>query len=157
MRFPHFPGVVCPSPHLWPGKSFYSCSCCSSSSRPPGLPPAGFFSAMGRGDYEFMDEIARRNYREMLRAVASVGLSAVAEAAGVDESTVSRWKAKAENGKPGQWETFCKVLEALDLKIVPADYKAIDPAEAEALLVLAKTRLNRIKSADELMFSHRDE
>jgi hypothetical protein len=102
-----------------------------------------------------MDEIARRNVKEVLHALARTGLEPVARASGVAESTVSRWK--GEDGKPGQIEQFCRALAAMGLKIVPADYKAIDPAEAEALLVLAKTRLNRIKSADELMFSHREE
>jgi transcriptional regulator with XRE-family HTH domain len=101
-----------------------------------------------------MDEIARRNYREMLRSVASTGLAAIAEALGVDESTVSRWKQSADNGKPGQWEMFCKALAVMNLKIVSADYKAVDPEELDALFVLAKTRLNRMKSVDEIMFSH---
>lgn len=105
-----------------------------------------------------MDEIARRNFQAMLRGVASVGNAAVAEAAGgVDESTVSRWKQPAESGKPGQWEAFCRVLAAMNLKIVPADYKAVSPEELEALFVLAKTRLNRMKSVDEIMFSHDEE
>lgn len=62
---------------------------------------------------------------------ASVGLKQAADAAEVDESTVSRWKEKLIT-------QFCRVLARIGLKVVPTNMHCYPEAEIEALRILAR-------------------
>lgn len=67
----------------------------------------------------------------ILRRLSSVGQRQVAEAVGISESTVSRWK-------EGEIERWSKVLALLGLQVVP-DEARCHPAEyIESLQTLAR-------------------
>ncbi|AFJ47292.1 CII family transcriptional regulator [Shimwellia blattae] len=50
----------------------------------------------------------------ILNQLADLGQKPTAEACGLDESTISRWK-----GKGGHLEQFCRFLDALGLQLAP--------------------------------------
>ncbi|EIU1774584.1 transcriptional regulator [Salmonella enterica] len=50
----------------------------------------------------------------ILNRLASVGQKPVADAIGIDESTISRWK-----GKGGHVEQFCRFLAELGIQLAP--------------------------------------
>lgn len=50
----------------------------------------------------------------ILRCLSSIGQKIVADAIGVDESTLSRWK-----GKGGHIEQFCRLVSALGIQLAP--------------------------------------
>lgn len=52
--------------------------------------------------------------RLILNQLASVGQKPVADAIGIDESTISRWK-----GKGGHVEQFCRFLAELGIQLAP--------------------------------------
>ncbi|EMB4325616.1 transcriptional regulator [Pluralibacter gergoviae] len=52
----------------------------------------------------------------ILNQLASVGQKPVADAVGIDESTISRWK-----GKGGHIEQFCRFLSAIGIQLAPPD------------------------------------
>lgn len=79
----------------------------------------------------------------MLRALASVRQTQVAEILGVSEATVSRFK-------DGELARAAKILAALNLKCVPLEMRCFKRDEIEALLFLAKRRLEETKTTDEL-------
>ncbi|MGA3827368.1 CII family transcriptional regulator [Pseudomonas chlororaphis] len=89
------------------------------------------------------DARARKNYTQLMQRLASVGNLAVAEAVGVDESTISRMK-------PEKFQEFAKILAVLDLKIVPNEMKCFDEKEIGAILQLARSRMVEIESVDQL-------
>lgn len=86
---------------------------------------------------------SRKNVSAILQALASVGQVRVAEAFGLSESTVSRWKDK-------EIDEMGKLLAVLGLKSVPQDYKCYDPKSIDALLTLAKERMAQIENPDHL-------
>lgn len=87
----------------------------------------------------------RKNASGILRALASVGQVRVAEALGVSESTVSRWKDK-------EIDEMSQFLSVLGLKAVPASYKCYDPRSVDALLTLAKERMAQLETPEQLIF-----
>lgn len=89
------------------------------------------------------DARARKNYVQLMQKLASVGNLAVAEAVGVDESTISRMK-------PEKFQEFAKILAVLELKIVPNEMKCFDEKEIAAILQLARSRMVDIESVDQL-------
>ncbi len=89
------------------------------------------------------DARARKNYQQLMQKLASVGNLAVAEAIGVDESTISRMK-------PEKFQEFARILAVLDLKIVPNEMKCFDEKEIGAILQLARSRMVEIESVDQL-------
>ncbi|MDD1981128.1 MULTISPECIES: CII family transcriptional regulator [Pseudomonas] len=89
------------------------------------------------------DARARKNYGQLMQKLASVGNLAVAEAIGVDESTISRMK-------PEKFQEFAKILAVLDLKIIPNEMKSFDEKEIAALLQLARSRMAEIESIEQL-------
>jgi transcriptional regulator with XRE-family HTH domain len=99
-----------------------------------------------------MEANARKNLQLLMNAVASQGARPVAEACGVDESTVSRWKTAQDSGKPSPWEQFCIALAVLNLKIVPDSAVMVDPKKLDMLLEMSRLWLAGAKPSD-LMFS----
>lgn len=66
-----------------------------------------------------------------MRALASVGQSAVAQRLCVDESTISRLKAE-------RLHQVSEMLSVLGLKVVPAHMQCYDPAHIEHLQYFAR-------------------
>lgn len=89
------------------------------------------------------DARARKNYSYLMQKLASVGNLAVAEAVGVDESTISRMK-------PEKFQEFARILAVLDLKVVPNEMKCFDEKEIGAILQLARSRMVDIESVEQL-------
>lgn len=89
------------------------------------------------------DATARKNERLILQRLASHGQAPVAEALGVSESMVSRWK-------DGDIERFGRFLALLGLKITPVEYRCYDQRTLEAMLTLARQRMDQIDSVDQL-------
>lgn len=89
------------------------------------------------------DARARKSYSYLMQKLASVGNLAVAEAIGVDESTISRMK-------PEKFQEFARILAVLDLKVVPNEMKCFDEKEIGAILQLARSRMVDIESVEQL-------
>jgi hypothetical protein len=75
--------------------------------------------------------LSRKVEREILRALASVGQSAVGKRIAKSETWVSRWKSEDLKSCAG-------LLAALGLKVVPADHKCYAPDYIEHLHYFAK-------------------
>ncbi len=75
----------------------------------------------------------------------SVGQARIAEQLGVNESTVSRWK-------DGEIARFAKFLALLGLKATPVEYRCYDEKTLDAMLTLARQRMDQIRSTDNLAF-----
>jgi len=88
-------------------------------------------------------ERSRKFHGLILNGLAREGQVHVADAIGVHESTVSKWK-------DGDLERFAQILAVVGLKVVPASQRCYDAAEIDALLVLARQRLVTIGGAEQL-------
>ena len=92
-----------------------------------------------------MVERSRKIERVILHAIADKGQAAIADGIGTSESTVSRLK-------DGQIETLSKVLAACGLKVVPSEYKCIDPQKAQAMVTLYEAAMSKIPNTVELLW-----
>jgi len=90
-------------------------------------------------------ERAKKNLTLIFQRLASVGGATVAEKLNVSESTVSRWKSEGA-------EQCARILAELGLKIVPEHVKCYEPKQIEAILALAKARLERIETTEQLVW-----
>ncbi|MDY1587013.1 CII family transcriptional regulator [Pseudomonas paraeruginosa] len=84
------------------------------------------------------DARAREFESLVLNRLLSVGQKTVADAIGVSESTVSRWK-------EGEIERWCKVLALLDLQVVPMSAQCHPSEYIQALKTLAELGLQAEK------------
>jgi predicted site-specific integrase-resolvase len=81
------------------------------------------------------------------RALAERGQATVASACGVDVATVSRWVSE------GRLDQFCCVVEALGMKILPAEMKCVKSTdELEHLIWWARKGMESVKRAEDLTF-----
>lgn len=81
-------------------------------------------------------ERSRQNESAILRALASVTQTRLAEMIGVHESTVSKMVTD------GSVEKTARFLAAAGLQLVPADARMYDPEYIKSLQVLAVRHLN---------------
>jgi hypothetical protein len=91
-------------------------------------------------------ESARKIESSLLQRLSSVGQVSVAKTMDVSESTVSRLK-------DGQIAVVSQLLAALGLKLVPNDFKVVDPVRAQAMYTLYEAAINRMSNPAELLFS----
>jgi hypothetical protein len=103
-------------------------------------------------DYMAAGAIARKNEAMIRKRLSSVGLSTVANAMGVAESTVCRMKDADDKDGKSQIQRWAAALEAMGLKVTPIEYQCFDPREIEAIFTLAKGRMDRMNSARELVW-----
>lgn len=103
-------------------------------------------------DYMAAGAIARKNEAMIRKRLSSVGLSTVAAAMGVAESTVCRMKDADDKDGRSQIQRWAAALEAMGLKVTPIEYRCFDPKEIEAIFTLAKIRMSRVESAQELVW-----
>lgn len=82
------------------------------------------------------DQSARAREIEalVLKRLLSVGQKNLADALGLSESTISRWK-------DGDIERWCKVIALLELKLVPSNAECHPPGYIQALKTLAELGL----------------
>ena len=90
-------------------------------------------------------DMSRKIERTILQALAERGQAHAAGLMGVSESAVSRMK-------DGQLELLGKLLAAIGLKVVPAQYKCLDPVRAQAMVTLYEAAMRRIPNPVELLF-----
>jgi Bacteriophage CII protein len=90
-------------------------------------------------------DASRKIERAILHALAEHGQAHAASVMGVSESSVSRMK-------DGQIEALSKLLAAIGLKVVPAQYKCLDPIKAQAMVTLYEAAMQRITNPVELLF-----
>lgn len=90
-----------------------------------------------------LDECTRKNFSMILRGLASVGQASVAKQLDVNESTVSRWK-------DGDIERFAKLLALVGLKVAPRHYRCYDEPTLQAMLTLARQRMDQIDNVEKL-------
>lgn len=82
-------------------------------------------------------ESARKSLQIILQALAGTTLGPVADAIGVDESTISRMRSE-------RFPQFVEVLTVIGLKLVPADAKLYDEEDIRALLHLSRRSLESV-------------
>ncbi|BCD83616.1 hypothetical protein PSm6_00230 [Pseudomonas solani] len=85
-----------------------------------------------------MDARAREFESVFLQRLVSVGQKTVADAIGVSESTVSRWK-------EGEIERWCKVIAHLGLQLVPDSAVLVNAEYLRSLETLAELGLKAEK------------
>ena len=88
---------------------------------------------------------SRKIESTILQALAKVGQVEIAKIMGASESAVSRLK----EDKIGQ---FSELLAAAGLKVVPVQYKCIDPAIASAMMLLYESAMKRIDNPASLLW-----
>lgn len=88
---------------------------------------------------------SRKIESTILQALAKTGQTEISKIMGASESTVSRLK----EDKIGQ---FSDLLAAAGLKVVPATYKCIDPAVANAMMLLYESAMKRIDNPASLLW-----
>ncbi len=90
-------------------------------------------------------DTSRKIERAILHALADHGQAHAAAVMGVSESSVSRMK-------DDQIEALSRLLAAIGLKVVPAQYKCLDPIKAQAMVTLYEAAMRRITNPVELLF-----
>jgi hypothetical protein len=103
-------------------------------------------------DYMAAGAIARKNEAMIRKRLSSVGLSTVADAMGVAESTVCRMKDADDKDGRSQIQRWAAALEAMGLKVTPIEYRCYDPKQIEAVFVLAQKYVSSMQSSAELIF-----
>lgn len=92
---------------------------------------------------ESQSERARKNQAAIFQGLSSVGQVKVAEALKVSEGTVSKMKG-------AEIPQLSEMLAVLGLKVVPQKFQCYEPQTIEAILILAREKLNRLASVTEL-------
>lgn len=98
-------------------------------------------------------ERSSRIERTILQRLLSVGQESVARHLGVDESTISRLKSPDTRMNVG---AIAKMLDLLDLKVVPSGMKCFRPEDIDPYIQLAKRHMEQVKSAEELVWEDRE-
>lgn len=86
-------------------------------------------------------QLCRSNETVLRDAIAVVTQARVAEMAGVNASTVSRWVT-------ADLSLAAAYLAAANLRLVPADQPDVTPAEYQALAQLASVRVRKILAGE---------
>lgn len=86
---------------------------------------------------------SRKNLAAIFSGLQRVGQVTVAQALSVSEGTVSRLKSE-------ELPRLADLLAVCGLKVVPDGYRCYEPRVIDALLVLAKDKLNRMHGSEEL-------
>lgn len=90
-------------------------------------------------------ERARKNLGIALKAIAQTGQNKVAEEIGVSPATVSRFCSEED-----ALVRACNVLAAAGVKCVPNTYQCFPKKTVEALMHLARERMNGLQDVDQL-------
>lgn len=94
--------------------------------------------------YVHASETARKTRAALLRGLASVGQSNVAQALGISETTVSRWKSD------GEIDRISALLDLCGLKATPKDHKCYPPEYVEWLALGNKLAGRMVRGVDDL-------
>lgn len=86
---------------------------------------------------------SRKTVQVVLQGLAGASAASVAQAVGVSESTISRFKSE-------HLDTVAAILAELELKVVPVQYRCYEPSYIDALERLAREQLNAAKAPPQL-------
>ena len=87
-----------------------------------------------------------QRYESLVRkSLAEKGLDPVAAHVGCEKTTISRM----QNEHLGK---FCRMLESLDLKVVPTKFKCYPADEVNYMFALAKKYIAQMETPEELDF-----
>lgn len=86
---------------------------------------------------------SRKSLSAIFNGLQRVGQVHVAQALSVSEGTISRLKSE-------EMPRFADLLTVCGLKVVPEGFRCYEPKVIDALLVLAKEKLNRMQGSAEL-------
>jgi hypothetical protein len=86
-------------------------------------------------------ERSHKNECSILKALSNISQVAVASRIGVHESTVCKLK-------DGDIKKFSAFLAACDLKVVPREYKCIDPKKAQAMVTLYEAAMSKVDTIE---------
>lgn len=94
-----------------------------------------------------MTSRAIKNEQAILARLGSVGQARLAEAIGVDESTIPQWKSN------GRLKQIADVLAGLGLKAVPETHKCVNAEKFTHVMFLADIGANALaRNAENLLF-----
>lgn len=91
------------------------------------------------------DPRARKNHATILTGLARVGQVTVAEGLGIHESTVSKMK-------DSDLAQSARLLSLCGLKVVPAEWRCVDPKYMDAILTLAGQQLDTLRQQPGLVW-----
>jgi transcriptional regulator with XRE-family HTH domain len=91
-----------------------------------------------------LNETARKSRAALLRGLASVGQANVANALGVSETMVSRWKSE------GELDRIAALLDLCGLKATPRDHKCYPPDYVEWLTLGNNIAGRIVRSAEDI-------
>lgn len=101
-------------------------------------------------------EISRKNCSTILRGVANIGNIKAAEILGKTESTISKMCSRVgEDGNPDiklSFPAIADLITAAGLKIVPLNWKCVEPETFRILHRGHQLWSESIKNPDQLMF-----
>lgn len=90
-------------------------------------------------------DASRKIETQILKALSTLGQVEIARLMETSESAVSRLK-------DGQITTFSRLLAAAGLKVVPIQFKCIDPRVASAMMLLYESAMKRLENPVELLW-----
>ena len=90
-------------------------------------------------------ERSRKNHTTILNHLSEIGQVRVAEQIGLSEGEVSKLKNT-------HLEHLSALLSACGLKVVPQEYKCIDPLKAQAMVTLYEAAMSKIPNTVELLW-----
>lgn len=82
-----------------------------------------------------IESLARQNHQTLLKAMAAISQTRVAELIGISGTTVSRMK-------EDDLERLAAILAACNLVAMPRSFQSIDPDKLRALKLLAREALD---------------
>lgn len=88
---------------------------------------------------------ARKIEATVLQALSTSGQRSAAKALGLTDTAVSRLK-------DGQIAVVSQLLAFLGLKLVPADFKVVDPIRAQAMYTLYEAAISRMSNPADLLW-----
>ena len=94
-------------------------------------------------------ERTRKNSSAILQAISRVGQNTISARTGLSETKVSRIKS---DGVHLTLDEIAKFLAAADLKCVPVDMHCYKPESIQALMTLAKERMDELETPDQLVW-----
>lgn len=92
-----------------------------------------------------LDESARKSIATAMRRIAQRGQNQVATALSVSPTTISRHLSEDD-----AFARSLRILAAVGLKVVPADWQCFSPRKVEILLELARDHLTQLQHVGQL-------
>jgi len=89
----------------------------------------------------YSPERSRKIHTTILNHLSTIGQVRVFEKTGIDEGVISKLKNT-------HLENFSCLLSACGLKVVPQEYKCIDPLKAQAMVTLYEAAMSKVPTIE---------